>query len=493
MKNLQGISYLFGGLLLGVGLCALLVWNPLEWRQADRLLGRPAHSHVPAALDGGETSDQTLYTCGMHPQVVQHEPGRCPICDMQLVPKRDAAPSPPATDRKILYWRAPMDPSYTSDQPGQSPMGMDLVPVYADEAASESGVRVSRSFLQNFAVRTAEVEQGSLAVEIRTVGILAHDEQNVVSVNTKFEGWIERARVNNVGERVSRGDVLFEIYSPALVATQREFLAAIDYAEQLAAAEAYPDAVERARSLVEAGRERLRYWDVTDAQIEALERTRQVRRTVVLVAPASGVVVGKQGDSLEGMMVSPGMTVLKLADHSKLWAEVEFYEDDIRHVREGTPVLIEVDAFPGRRWRGKVSLLRPALDPETRTLTALVEVSQPGSSLRPGMYANVTVRSGGVAGAALVPAQAVLHSGERAVVIVAKGGGLFEPREVTLGLASGDRQQVVSGLTPGEEIVTSSQFLIDSESNLRAAIAQLLGGREQDDDAPATPPMGRER
>ena len=185
----------------------------------------------------------------------------------------------------------------------------------------------------------------------------------------------------------------------------------------------------------------------------------------------------KMGDSLEGMKISPGMSVLKLADHASLWAEVEFYEDDIRHMREGQRVTVEVDAFPGRRWTGKIVLFRPALNPATRTLTALVEIANPGMQLRPQMYANVIAHPAGAAHALLVPAQAVLHSGERAVVIVAKGGGLFEPREVALGLEANGMQQVASGLSAGEEVVTSSQFLIDSESNLRSAIDMLLGKR----------------
>jgi len=472
MTKLHSSLYVVVGVLLGIGACALFIWNPLGWAQVDHLLGRHDATHQVGERGG------TLYTCGMHPQVIQEEPGSCPICGMNLVPVGGATAPPPQSERRILYWRAPMDPNYTSDQPGKSPMGMDLVPVYEDEAAEEGGVRVSPSFLQNFAVRTTEVTQGSLPVEIRTVGVLAHNEEKIVSINTKFEGWIEEARVNNVGEKVARGDVLFEIYSPALVTTQREFLAAIDYADQLEQGEAYAAAVERARSLVEAARERLRYWDVTETQIEMLERTKEVRRTIELVSPAAGFIVDKMGDSLEGMKVTPGMTVLKLADHSTLWAEVEFYEDDLRHVREGSRVLVEVDAFPGRRWSGKVVLLRPSLNPDTRTLTALVEVANSNLRLRPEMYANVTARSGGVSNASLVPAQSVLHSGERAVVIVAKGGGLFEPREVSLGLSGGEMQQVTSGLSPGEKVVTSSQFLIDSESNLRAAIAQLLGGRD---------------
>ncbi len=385
-------------------------------------------------------------------------------------------PAEAADEREILYWRAPMDPNYTSDRPGKSPMGMDLVPVYADEPVTGGGIRVSRSFLQNFAVRTAMVRRGTLPVSIRTVGILAHNEERVVSVQTKYEGWIEHARVNNVGETVERADVLFEIYSPQLVTTQREFLGAMNYVERLTEGGAYPEAIERARSLLEAARERLLYWDMTEEQIDVLAQSGNVTRTVMVFAPATGFIVDKIGDSLEGMKLSPGMTALKIADHSTLWAETEFYEDDLRHVREGQAVVIEAEAFPGREWGGRILFFRPAVNPQTRTLTAFVEVANPDLLLRPMMYVNVAVRTTGAADVVMVPAEAVLHSGTRTVVIVAKGGGVFEPREVVLGNESEGMAEIVSGLDAGETVVVSSQFLIDSDANLRVAISQLLGG-----------------
>ena len=387
-------------------------------------------------------------------------------------------------DRRILYWRAPMDPTYTSDRPGKSPMGMDLIPVYEDEvpadeapedeAGAQGSVRVSRSFLQNFAVRTAEVGRGALPVSIRTVGILAHNEERVVSVQTKYEGWIEGASVNNVGETVARGDVLFEIYSPQLVTTQREFLGAMDYVGRLRDSGAYAEAVDRAQSLVEAARERLLFWDMTEAQIDELAASGTVARTVRVFSPATGFIVEKMGDSLEGMRLGPGMTILKIADHSTLWAETEFYEDDLRHVREGQAVTVEADAFPGREWSGRILFFRPAVNAQTRTLTAFVEVANPDLLLRPGMYVDVTARARGAADAVMVPAEAVLHSGTRTVAIVSRGDGVFEPREVVLGTESEGVHEVVAGLAAGESVVVSSQFLIDSDANLRAAISQLL-------------------
>ncbi|MCY3842050.1 MAG: efflux RND transporter periplasmic adaptor subunit [Acidobacteria bacterium] len=391
---------------------------------------------VSADVDAGHTD---LYTCSMHPHVLQHEPGDCPICRMDLVPVETEATAP----------------------------------------AASPGVRVNRGFLQSFGVRTTRVERGALPVAIRTVGTLAHNERNVFSVNTKFGGWIERARVNNVGERVTAGEVLFEIYSPDLVTTQHEHLTAMNYLARLRERDAHDGALLQAASLVDAVRARLLYADMTAQQIEALQATRQVSRTVEFLSPASGFIVEKTGDSLEGMRLERGMTVLKIADHSTLWVEVEFFERDIRHLREGQGVSVTVDAFPGRHWDGAITFFRPAMNPGTRTLTAFVEVDNADLRLRPRMFATVELAVPGAADALLVPADAVLHSGDQAVVVVARGDGYFTPREVRPGLASDGLQQVTEGLDGGEEIVVSSQFLIDSESNLQAAIAQLLGERAE--------------
>ena len=473
--------------LLGIGGPKLLIWNPAGWDWAEEIVAR-RHAEEPQSSGTADTPVQ-LWTCAMHRHIVREEPGNCPACEMRLTPVKDTSVSSTGAgtmssgERKIVYWRAPMDPNYTSDKPGKSPMGMDLVPVFEDEAAVEGGVRVDPNFLQNFSVRTVLAERGSIPIEIRTVGTLVHNEETLVSVNTKFAGWIEKAYFNNVGESVKRGDVLFEVYSPELVTTQREYLAALDYLDRLSES-AYPEAVERARSLLEASRERLRHWDISEEQIRQLDESRQPSRTVKVFSPASGLIVGKMGNSLGGMRLTPGMTVLKLGSHSRLWAKFELYENDVRYVREGTPVRVQVNAFPGRSWRGRVVLFDGALDPRTRTLAAYVEIDNSDMKLRPNMFADVVIRPTVVRGAVKVPQQAILHSGERAVVIVEKTKGVFEPREVELGTEGGGFQEVRRGLEPGERVVTSSQFLIDSESNLRAAISQLLGSRQSAEDAP---------
>ena len=369
-----------------------------------------------------------------------------------------------------------MDPNYISDKPGKSPMGMDLVPVYEDEQPQETGIRVDPNFLQNFAVRTVKAETGSIPVDIRTVGVLNYNEKNLSSINTKFDGWIEKAYVNYVGEPVRQGQVLFEIYSPQLVTTQQEYLSALEYVQKLSG-RAEPDAVARARSLLDATRERLRYWDISEAQIDELRRAGSITRTLKVVSPVSGVVVSKMSDSLEGVKVAAGMNVYKIADLSTIWAAVEVYEDQIRYMQPGRQTDITVDAFPNRHWSGKVIYLDPSVNQQSRTLNAFVQISNQDEKLRPQMYANVEVHVPVVSGAVKVPEEAVLHSGERSVVIVEKSKGLFEPRAVELGALGDGYREIRKGVRAGETVVTSSQFLIDSESNLKEAIQRMLSER----------------
>lgn len=429
-----------GLLLLGAAIPAVIVWNPLHWSWAGALTAR---------LRAGSTA----------------APG---------VSTNAAADAP--KQRKIKYWRAPMDPNYISDKPGKSPMGMDLIPVYEDEQQQETGIRVDPSFLQNFAVRTVKAQMGSIPVDIRTIGILDYNQKNLALINTKFEGWIEKAYVNYVGEPVKRGQVLFEIYSPQLVTTQQDFLSAVAYVDKLSG-RADPGAVERARSLLNATAERLHYWDIGDDQIAQLRNTGQITRTLKIVSPVSGVVAAKMSDSLEGMKLAPGMNVFKIADLSTIWAQVEVYEDQIRYMQLGRQADITVDVFPNRHWSGKVIYLDPAVSQQTRTLKAYVEIANQDEKLRPQMYANVEVRVPVVSGAVKVPEEAVLHSGEHSVVIVEKAKGLFEPREVELGALGDGYREIRKGVRAGETVVTSSQFLIDSESNLKEAIQTMLAER----------------
>ncbi|MDE0124963.1 MAG: efflux RND transporter periplasmic adaptor subunit [Bryobacterales bacterium] len=403
---------------------------------AIRHIGARTEGESPEIHSSVDSGAAGLYTCGMHPQVMLEGPGQCPICGMNLTPI-ESRPAPPA-------------------------------------AAAGPGVHVSRNFLQNFAVRTAIVERADLPARIRTIGYLEHDEARLVSVHTKFEGWIERPRVNIVGETVSKGEVLFEIYSPDLVAVQEEFLAEIAFVDRLREMEAYPGAVSRAEAHLQAAEDRLRRWDLTSQQIEHLRAAGKASRTVEVYSPGSGYVVDKQAESLEGIKAVPGTTILTIADHSTLWAKVEFFEHHLEDLRVGLTADISLDAFPRRRWRGRLLFFEPSMSPETQTLTGYVEVENSDGRLRPKMYATIEIQLPGAKDALIVPAQAVLRSGKgRDIVIIDAGNGIFVPREIELGIESEGLVHVSEGLAEGERVVTSSQFLLDSESNLQAAVDRL--------------------
>jgi len=469
-----------------VALGALLTWgllaNPLGLSKLDTLRHRLLGDHPVQDTGAGAEGTTQLWTCGMHPQIIEKEPGQCPICGMDLVPLRQEASSPaasaggtPKATREILFYRNPMDPTITSPVPAKDDMGMDYVPVYAEEVAAGPTVTIDPAVVQNMNVVTEGVKRGDLSREIRTVGYLEYDQQKMVTVTTKYPGWIEKVYVNYVGEPVAKGDPLFEIYSPELLQTEQDLLSAIEFARRME--NGTEEARDRAQKLVEASRQRLDYWDVTPEQIRRLEETGKVFRTLTVVAPAGGVVM-KRMPGLEGMASRPGMELFHIADLSSLWLSVEAFEDQIAWLRVGSEAQVSLSYFPGETFVGRVRYIEPQVNEKTRTVPLKLEVPNPRGRLRAGMYATVEFDPVMVRDAVLVPRLAVLRTGQRNLVIVALGGGRFAPRQVELG-PEGERQIAIrSGLNPGERVVTSAQFLIDSESNLQEAVQKLLASRE---------------
>ncbi|MEM6797300.1 MAG: efflux RND transporter periplasmic adaptor subunit [Acidobacteriota bacterium] len=462
------------GVGLGFALSAALLERRMSAPAAVETLDSAAHSH----------GEHSLYTCGMHPHVLEEEPGSCPICAMDLTPVDGdtAAPEPHAAHDHGPEWTCPDHEMIVENEAGTCPIdGLDLVPRSAAEPsaspASGPAVEVEPAMVQRMNVRTAPVTRRTLSQPIRTVGYLEYDQQRMVTVTTKYSGWIEKVAVNYVGETVQRGQTLFEIYSPELVQTEQELLSALEFAREMAGAP--EDASQRARSLVDAARTRLGYWDVSPEQIERLETTGEVFRTLAVQAPASGLVM-KRLPGLEGMAVRPGMELFHIADLRSLWLSVELFEDDVAAVREGTAAEITLPYFPGEVFRGRVRFLEPELSEKTRTLSAKIEVPNRGGRLKKGMYATVDLRPRGVSDALTVPLEAVLRTGQRQVVVLALGDGRFEPRAVTLGAEAEGHAQILSGLEEGQEVVTSAQFLLDSESTLREAIRKMRSGAGRD-------------
>jgi len=415
-----------------------------------------------------------IFTCPMHPDILEEEPGSCPICGMDLVQMK-AETGTAAGDREILFYRNPMDPSITSPEPRKDEMGMDYVPVYSEDAESVAAqgavVTIDPSVQQNMNVVTQRVQRRDIAHEVRTVGYFEYDQERMVSVTTKYPGFIEKTYVNYIGQPVKKGEPLFEIYSPELVQTEQELLAAKRYVQSLSDAPAGTTA--RAEALLEAARQRLAFWDIAPEQIRRLEESGEVFRALQVVAPASGVVMLRM-PGLEGMATRPGMELLHIADLSNLWLTVEVFDNQLPWLDIGSPATVTVSYFPGVSYRGRVRYIEPEVSEKTRTIQLTLDVPNRDRRLRVGMYATVIFEPVTAPDAVTVPAEAVIRTGERDIVVVALGGGRFAPRDVVLGSRGDGFIQVLEGLTEGDEVVTSAQFLIDSESNLREAINKLM-------------------
>jgi Cu(I)/Ag(I) efflux system membrane fusion protein len=410
----------------------------------------------------------------MHPTYTSDKPGECPICRMRLVPFE------PSAGPRILYYRSPMDPKVTSPTPAKDAMGMDFVPVYEGEADASpvqgrATVVLSPVRRQLLGVRSEPVRRVPLDRTIRTVGRVAVDERRVHHVHTKFEGYVEQLYVDFTGKPVKAGEPLLSIYSPELVATQQEYLLAWRAQSELAQGEG---AVARGGAdLLSAARQRLLLWDVSPADIERLEKSGEVRRTLDLHAEQGGYVVRKA--AFHGMRVTPMDALYDIADLSRLWILTDVYEHDLAAVRPGMQADVTVPYLPGRSFAGPVSFVAPTLDEKTRTVKVRVEVDNRGDALKPDMYADVFLRADLGPGLA-VEESAVIDAGDRRLVFLDRGEGRYEPREVTLGLKAGRFYQVLAGLAEGDRVVTSANFLLDSESSLRAAVSAMApeaGGR----------------
>ena len=386
----------------------------------------------------------------------------------------------PKTGKKIKYWAAPMDPTYIRNEPGQSPMGMDLVPVYeeaGEEKEPSSTIRIDPVTQQNMGVRLGRVEKKSLSKSIRTFGTITYDETGLYSVNVKFNGWIEMLYVDFLGEPVEKGQPLFDIYSPDLLTAQQEYLIAVQQQKGINGSGG-KNARKGDNRLLDASRTRLSYWDFTDEQIAHLEAAGEIQKTITIFSPTSGVVVKKS--ALKGHYVKAGEHQYEIADLSTVWVDVDIYEYELPWVHKGMPAEMELSYIPGKRYAGEVLFIYPYLDPKTRTARLRLSFSNPGNQLKPGMYANVYLQNTLPGKRLVVPQEAVIDSGVRKRVFVSRGKGKFEPRDVTIGAEGNDYEfEVIDGLAEGEEIVLSGQFLFDSESRLKEAIAKMLEVRSK--------------
>ena len=390
----------------------------------------------------------------------------------------DSSPSSAAsTGRKILYYRNPMGLADTSPVPKKDPMGMDYVPVYADEAeAARSGiVKISPVRVQQIGVRSEPVSRRDLVRPIRAVGTVQFDERRTFVVSTRFEGWIEKLLVNATGESVRRGQPLMQVYSPDLVLAQQEYalLSRSERGDGRANSES-----AATRRLLQGAEQRLRYLDFPSAEMERLKREAEAREIVTIPSPVSGTVIEKP--ALQGMRFMPGEPLYKIVDTSTIWLIAEVFEQDLANVAVGQPAKIVVKAYPDRSFAGRVAFIYPTVGEQTRTARVRIEIPNPGDLLKQEMYASVEIASPvGRRDVLVVPDSAVIDNGVRQVVLIDRGEGRFEPRPVRLGEKGDGYVEVRDGVAADERVVVSANFLIDAESNLKAALSGFGGGEHQ--------------
>jgi len=431
-----------GALLLAMAAVLVLLYGRGLWAGHDQ------HSHGSAAP--GATPPESIHS---HAAASGEIPG----------------------EGKILYWYDPMHPAYKSDNPGIAPdCGVQLVPKYAAEDSTSEPmppgtVMISPQKQQLMGVRTTTVARESLVRTIRTTGLVAVDESRIAHVHVKVSGWIDKVYVDFVGQLVRKGQPLFTLYSPDLVATQEEYLIA-RRGESSLSSSPFAEVRQGANSLLRATRDRLKLWDISEAQIEKLERTGEVSRTMTFYSPVTGFVTDRK--AFPQTSVTPDVELYTVANLSTVWVMADVYQYELPYLRVGQRAEVQLSYYHGKTYTGRVSYIYPMLDAQTRTAKVRVDLPNPGFKLKPQMFADVQLQVN-YGKQLVVPQEAVLDSGERQTVFVAAGDGHFVPRAVKIGPQVEGKDVILSGLQPGEVIVSSGNFLIDSESQLKDAMSGM--------------------
>ena len=408
-----------------------------------------------------ETEREVLYwVAPMDSSYRRDEPGKSPM-GMDLVPVYAEEKKEP----EILYWVAPMDPDYRRDGPGKSPMGMDLVPVYAEDKPDDNAIHISSAVEQSLGVRTSEAQRRSLWRKVEATGYVGFDETRVSQINLRTEGWIQHLLIKNEGERVREGQVLFEFYSPELVNAQKEYVQSKrrDDARMLAATE-----------------EKMLALGMSQADIRRLAGSSSVSNTVQILAPQDGTVTSL--NVREGMFVRPATEIMNLADLSSVWLQAEVFESQSDWVKQGQSAEARLNYMPGEVFSGKVDYVYPVLDPKTRTLQVRLRFDNPDERMKPNMYARVTIFGKPHPAALSIPREALIRGQDTDRVVVALGEGKYPVQEVMTGIESGEWIEIIAGVEIGDKVVTSAQFLIDSEASLAGSIRRLDASQVTDGD-----------
>ena len=376
-------------------------------------------------------------------------------------------------ERKVLFYRNPMGLPDTSPTPKKDPMGMDYIPVYDgeqdDEPASANQIKISTEKIQKLGVRTEAATLRNLDKVIRAAGRIEPDERRTYAISPKFEGYVERLHVNVTGQPVGKGQPLFEVYSPELVSAQREYAIAAQGVESLKGADGSTQ--DGMRQLADSSLARLRNWDISEEQVKSLAKSGETRRTLTFRSPVNGIVTEKK--AVQGMRFMPGEALYQVTDLSSVWAVADVFEQDIAWVKPGAKAKVKINAYPDKSFEGTISYVYPTLKAETRTIPVRIDLPNPNNQLKPGMFAQLELPTAAKGAVVTVPNSAVIDSGTRQIVLVQAREGRFEPRDVKLGARSDERIEVLDGVREGEQVVVAANFLIDAESNLKAAVGSF--------------------
>lgn len=471
LRKVIGVSALVAAIALAVGVTF-----------SGKVSAIFQHQQSTAQTTAAGSERKVLYWYdAMNPQHHYDKPGKAPD-GMDLVPQyaevttqsaSTTSASAPSGERKILYWYDPMHPAYKSDKPGIAPdCGMQLVPKYADDETAKmpaGTVKIAPDKQQLIGVRTEIVERQALVRSVRTTGQLTNDETKLAHVHVKINGFIDKVYVDYIGQLVKKGQPLFTLYSPDLVATEEEYLIAKRGAKNLGPSE-FAEVSQGSQSLLRSTRERLKLWDITDEQIKKLDETGEVTKTLTFYSPVSGFVTDRK--AFPQTAVTPDMDLYLISDLSTIWVNADVYEYEVPFVKVGQTADMQMSYYAGKTYTGKITYIYPTVDPVSRTVKVRIEFPNRNFELKPQMFANVQLKIN-YGKQILVPQEAVMDSGDKQYVFVVHEGGVFEPRVIQMGAKLEGNVVVLSGLNAGETIVTSGNFLIDSESRLKSAMSGM--------------------
>ena len=418
---------------------------------------------------GAKNRKIAYWQAPMNPTEIYDKPGKSKM-GMDLVPVYEdaAAGDSKSKDRKVAYWKSPMDPTDIHDRPGKSKMGMDLVPVYEDELVGGVDIKIDPVVQQNMGLRIAKVKKGSLHHAIKTYGHITFDETRVGIVSPKTSGWIEKLYADYTGFYVKKGQPLYEIYSPALLASQEELLSAFKNYQR--------SRTTMNREILASAGTRLGYFDIAETEIAAIEKNEKVKKTLIVRSPYTGFITQK--NVIEGEFTKAGATLFTISDLSRVWVEAHIFEYEQSLVHKGQEVEMTLSYSPGKIYKGKISYIYPYLQRKTRDVVVRIDVQNQNEELKPDMFTKISIETGGNRVGLSIPSEAVIDSGVRKIVFVAKGNGRFTPRKIQTGVHFGNgRVEILTGLSENDRVVVSGQFLLDSESTLKEAIQKIRAAK----------------